>query len=179
MKATRVKPRIYPAMWIKCQAHRLRNRKMDWRPITRFNPIRIKTSELVLPNTTEFRDTIPYLHEGDVINWVVEYENTMPIRMPFSYEQTIDGQLKRDQEVLSAKSSTKISVPYTFTEATTLTGVGVAIFRGRILDYVEKTFDIGLFVPPEPPIPPPDPPGIAPLFYPTLIRLLRPLVKTR
>lgn len=159
---------------------------MDWRPITRFNPIRIKTSELVLPETVEFIDTIPYLHEGDIIYWNVEYENTIRVRLPFTYEQTINGEIETNEEILFAKSSIKVSVPYTITEAITLLGVGVVIFRGRIWDYVEKTFHIGLVsIPPPPPdeVPPPPPPPVPPpdppvhLLYPTLVRLLRPSAK--
>lgn len=158
---------------------------MDWRPITRSNPIRIKTSELVLPETVEFRDTIPYLHEEDIVYWNIEYENTVRVRLPLTYEQTINGEIETNEEILSAKSSIKVSVPYTITEAVTLLAAGVVIFRGRIWDYVEKTFLIGLVsedeVPPPPPpppppyIPPPDPP--VRLLYPTLVRLLRPSVK--
>lgn len=128
----------------KYRVHSLRNRRMDFRPLSLLKPIRIKSSTLILPSPRLGYEGVPYLFPDSVINWAVEYENTARIRLPFGYEQEIDGVFESGRQVLLGKRSIEISVPFTVTEAKSFTVSAVAIFRGRFADSVLKTFDIGL-----------------------------------
>lgn len=117
---------------------------MDLRPLSLLKSVRIKSSRLILPSPALGYEGVPYVFPESIVKWTVEYENLARIRLPFSYEQEIDGVIEEDREVLLAKKSMEVSLPYTVTEPTSLSAIALVIFRRRFADFVQKTVDIGL-----------------------------------
>jgi len=122
----------------------LRNLRMDIRPLSLRQPVRIKNSDLVLFSPRPVYDGVPYVYPWDNVNWQVEYENTTRAIMPFTYEQSLNGASDSARTQLLGKDTAKVSTILGVPSPKTLSASARVIILKQTVDSVDKSFDVGI-----------------------------------
>jgi len=135
------RPRL--AQRLRFRATALRNIRMDFRPLSLRQPVRIKSSDLLFSDSLVFRD-ISYVDVGSKGNWKVEYENTLRVPVPFTYQQGLNGVLDEDSLRLEPKMTDSVSSFLEITGPKIVSAFAKAILAKRVIDTVNKSFSIGV-----------------------------------